>query len=717
MTPHDPRQHRDRIPAPPGAAAPSPAVRPGPPPLPATTSARPQAAVSSSGGGRAAAPSQADAIGLPVVPLVIIAASVALLAIGGLAFSLAGGAGRPAEVASQGDRPADPAPSPPKETPAREQTPAPAPRPADEPALAPTPAAPPAAAWTPLTPGERWKALQANLAKPAGRYPLDSLDGENPEAQTAKICEVGDVEFDLVLPTDIFTPGSDAWQFACSRPDKAKREWVIECVSWPQGQPQSKKPNALGTARVEDDGWLVVALEKLEAGQYLRAAREALTCGPLTLKTPIHPNGGADMEETWVQLRRPAEYGPIVIEKFFGNKLIWPKGKVKDGKWPPSEFAPIPGVAVPANPWVFRMMAGKSDVVLAGAGDRKPQAGGITSQDGSFDAVGRPSPSASQIRWQASFSREPTPIDFLRTDVEFQRLNDGVDGSVLGVRIENAEIESWNINYELLAHLNKAPALNYREAGADRLDADEFFPITKKVVEDFRKSQLEAVAYATISRFVQAWLPLEKFPTDAIRIKLMTEQFGARERPKPMPLEEWPEPLRNFLASHPLYEEWCFPPGKPPVQPPPDEKQKQAWEEKKRKWDAVRQALLTERRTKTAEFAAWLNHQKSPEDEKVVAALQAVCTAIEKLPAVETGKRETVALLESMETADLQISGALVVWPASEPGKQCVLATFTAGRTPVVLNASEVAKRASSDVQTPPDAAGPFDKPFQATGP
>jgi hypothetical protein len=70
-----------------------------------------------------------------------------------------------------------------------------------------------------------------------------------------------------------------------------------------------------------------------------------------------------------------------------------------------------------------------------------------------------------------------------------------------------------------------------------------------------------------------------------------------------------------------------------------------------------------------------------------------------------------------MQAADLRISGALVVWPASEPAKQCVLATFTAGRDPVVIRADENAKRASSDVQTPPDAAGPFDKPFQATGP
>jgi hypothetical protein len=305
--------------------------------------------------------------------------------------------------------------------------------------------------------------------------------------------------------------------------------------------------------------------------------------------------------------------------------------------------------------------------------------------------------------------------------VEFQRLNDGVDGSVFGGRIENAAIESPSIKYDLLAHLNKAPALKHREPGADRFDAGEFFPITKKVVEDFRKSQLEAVAYATIIRFVQAWLPPEKFPTDFSRARVTRDLVAGHRATPSMPLDQWPDALRDLIASHPLYEAWCDPPGAAPGPPPADDKQKKAWEEKKQKWEANRKAFaerLKQRRTKTAEFAAWLNqHKKSTEDEKVVAALQAVCTAIEKLPAVEIGKRETVALLESMQAADLRISGALVVWPASEPAKQCVLATFTAGRDPVVIRADENAKRASSDVQTPPDAAGPFDKPFQATGP
>jgi hypothetical protein len=567
------------------------------------------------------------------------------------------------------------------------------------------------------TPAEKWKAFQAERAQPRGRYPRESLDGGKLEAQKARICEVGDIEFELLLPTQTFEPGLDGWQLACGRPDKEKREWVIECMTWQRLNRDDKKSHRLGEARVENDGWLVVALEPQAENRNVRAAREALTCAPLTLKTPLHPKGGPELNETWVQLRRPAVYGPIVIKKFFANKAIWPKGKVKDGKWPPGEFVPIPGVAVPANPWAFGMTTGKGAVVLDGGGDRKPQVENVIPRGGGPAAGVRLDPCGTQIFWQASFSKERNPVVFLRTEVEFQRV-DGAGGDVFGVRIGNAAIETASVKYDLLAHLNKASALEHGEIGADRLNVDEFFPITKRVIDDFRRSQLDAVAYATMNRFVQAWLPHDSFPTDQSRAAVIRDLVAGRDATQAMSLENWAEAFRGFVASHQLYHAWCEPPGPGPGPQPADEKQMKDWQAKLQKWQADQQAFqkrLQEDRTKTSKFAAWLNQPRNPpSDPKVVAALQAVCTAIEKLPEVVTGKQKTLALLESMQGADLEMTGALVVWWSTEPAKQCVLASFEKDREPVTVSAETDSKDRKPAENASRSAKGPDVDPPQS---
>lgn len=179
-----------------------------------------------------------------------------------------------------------------------------------------------------------------------------------------------------------------------------------------------------------------------------------------------------------------------------------------------------------------------------------------------------------------------------------------------------------------------------------------------------------------------------------------------RWSPKPMSLANWPDALREFVASTDAYAQWCKPPA--PLPPPPgDPKKRGAWDKEKADWIKANQEFEERKRQgrmKTAEFAQWLQQEaKSPEQRKAVAPLIAMCTAVEKLPAVEASKRETVELLESMADADLKITGSLVVWDASDPRKQCVLATFTAGKDPVVVKHEDSAAKAipAPDVSTP----------------
>jgi hypothetical protein len=654
-------------------------------------------------GGRKASASRVGPVGLPVLPLVIIAACAALVVISGLVYVLTGGnavQGTAEEVAVRPERPV--------KAPKRE------PEPAAEPSPKPPSAAPqPTALPMPPAPPEGWQAFQAQRAAPGGRYPLESLDGEKAEAQTAKICEVGDVEFELLLPTAYIVQGIDVWRLACSRPDKAKREWVFACESWPEARQNEKKTHPLGSARVEDDGWLVIALDARTDIPTVRAAREALTCGPLTLETPLPLNNAPDQRQTFVQLRRPAEYGPLRIKQFFANRAIW--SKQQSSKFSPGDFIPIPGVPVPVNPWEVRMTVAEGDVVLVGAGNRMPNVEkGVVSQDGSFSGVGGGNPFGLQPLWSASFSKDLQPLKFIRTDVQFRRVAQGT-AEVLGVRIGDArDDEKAIMNYELLGPLNKAAAMVHREQGAavQPLPVHEFFPITKKVVEDFRKSQLKGVTKSTMSSFIQAWLIGDKYGTPGSRTQAVSNAWKYLQVSDVAHLEKWPDELRDAIAAGDLYKEWCNNPplGHPPGAQPADPKQRENWQKQKSAWEAAKAAFdnrLKANRMKMAEFATWLGSRQRPPDARpeyddVIAVLQAVCTAIEKLPAVAQSKQEVFELLESMQTADLEITGDVVVWPPSEPNKQCVLATFTKGKAPVVAGGDLDTRWTAGSPDTPP---------------
>jgi hypothetical protein len=540
----------------------------------------------------------------------------------------------------------------------------------------------------------QWLAFHAERAKLGGRYPLESLDGEKAEAHKAKICEVGDMEFELLLPTTPIVQGIDVWRLVCSRPDKAKRAWVFACESWPEVRPTEIKKDPLGTARVEDDGCLVFDLEVRSDSPTVRAAREALTCGPLTLETPLRLNDAPDQRQSFVQLRRPAEYGPLRIEQFFANRAIWPKSNPRQGKWPLGEFVPIPGVPVPANPWHFRLEVGKTALTLKGDGDSHPIVQDVQPTDGSF-GVGDRSQSCTAIFWQCSFSREPQArFDLIRTDMQFQRVQES-GAEVLGVRISDARNDDPAImEYDWLESLGNAPKIRH-ESIKEKMQASEFFPITEKKVKDFISSHLQKVPYKSMAMFIQAFLPkVAQFSNESNRTKVWGEQKGSRNELdlKAMSLEQWAIELQEFMTSFRLYREWCDNPplgNPPPPQPPPDQRERVNWQKQVDAWNAAKKAFdkrFEDNRKKPGEFRVWLESRAAgPDSGNSAAVLQAVCTAIEKIPTVVTGKQEVIALLKSMQIADLEMTGSLVVWPPNEQEKQCVLATFTAGKEPVVV--------------------------------
>jgi hypothetical protein len=665
------------------------AARPGPPPLPPTAVPRPL----STGVGRAPANKQAKPPKVPLVPLVLIAACMGLVAIFGVVSVLVPRISRPAEgdreiarrdeLKPEADAIRRPAPE------AQPDPMPPEPEPKPEPTSEPEPTAP-----RPPTAEERWKAFHARLAELGGRYPKESLDAEKPSEQSAFICEVDDIEFELTVSKHYFPEGPLTGHLTCERPDPAKRQWAITYEWWKDGSPKVRAP--LARAYVEN-GWLFVDLPAKTEATFELAARRALTCGLLTLATPLlpgeSPNEKSPDHKTFVQLRRPTEHGPIVIKKFFANTTIWPSGTA------PVHFVPLPGVQMPATPWEFRLTSSKAELVLQGDGKRKPV--GVRDTDNKPATPPTEEPCANQITWQVSFSTRSEPVTLARTDLEFQRAN--MIG-LLDVRMGNVTYDPAIAHFDFLGNIaDAAEEANVASAG-------KLFPLHPLKVARFNQEHLEKVHRMRLIKFIETLREAlsRKGQKELIAI---TGSLSGEKKLTYRPLSEWRGELGKLLSKEDLYKEWCRPPGPQPDPLPAGEKDESRindWKRREADWqteNAAYQDRLKEAWKKTAEFAQWLRDNKtSPEDEKIVAALRAVCDAIEKLPAIETGKRETLELLESMLDADLEITGQLVALH----GEPCVLATFTKGREPVVIGSGD----ARSTDTARPDTAFP-ERPFR----
>jgi hypothetical protein len=514
--------------------------------------------------------------------------------------------------------------------------------------------------------------LKTKLAAPEGRYPKDSLDSGRREEQEIKVCHVGDLKIGLELhgANSTFPDRSLENKSYYLLSEQSGSMWTLQYKD-----AQNNSTYQLGTASVDEKGWLTVIVPALDTQNTpsIQLAREALACSTLTI---VSKDVG---ERDYVQLRRPDECGPLVIEKFFANGQAWPR-KNKVGDREPAKL-PVPEVILPPNPWLFRLRPNDgTGVVLKGAaqGDSVVSISPAASE-GSFGVNGARA-SNCNLRMQVD------GIDFWNPRIDFNR-NGLAPHDALTLSVDASDLVGVDgfANYSRFGRLNKAPAQAYAETNADRIPAAAWFPLSVIKVRDFEATQLSGVAEKTMSNLVQAWLPAGLFNGATARQKAMSAVFKDKTLDKPRSLKDWQNALLAFVKKTPEYVDWCGHLG-----PQPDQNKEageyKKWVEKK----AIRDERLSAGPEKLREFVQHMHATYSDEDGKrKTAPLFAICKAIGELPRIEKDKQDTRALLERMLNADLVIEGEIIVWAPHLDKQPCVVATFAAGagREPVVIGA------------------------------
>jgi hypothetical protein len=535
-----------------------------------------------------------------------------------------------------------------------------------------------------------WAMFKKERAAPGGRYPEASLYGDRDEEQVVRVCNVGDLNIDLELYANNSTFQDAAFNtsyvLSCLSDVKGAKKWGL---CYRDVQDNSTYP--LGSARVDHDGWLTVSLPAcdVKTTQADCRAREALACSTLTIVSK-------DVEDReYVQLCRPNEYGPLVIEKFFANGRVWPK-KNNHGDRLDAEL-PVPEVILPRNPWLFAVQPKDGSGVVLTRGDPAERGIKITHQSSEGDFGSSPGKANS-----CTLKMSVDGKDFWNPRIAFNRHGvDPLDALTVSVEASDLEGREGFAAYSRLGHLNKAPGQEHGEPNAHRVLVGPWCPLSAKKVIEFEKDQLSAVPKATMSSFVQAWLPANLFKGATARQAAILPIFKDDAFDKSRALKDWPEAFWQFVKKSREYVAWCGDPG-----PEPDPKKEEG---KHKKWlqdRALFQARLAAGPKESRAFVQHMQEKHRDEDSKKKAApLLAVCEAIEQLPRIEKEKRETHALLERMLEADLQIEGQLVVWAPQLDKQPCVLATFAAGdrRKPVVIKAKVASKPGPEAGRTEPD--------------
>jgi hypothetical protein len=538
------------------------------------------------------------------------------------------------------------------------------------------------------TPEQMWAEFKKKLAGPNGRYPEASLHGDRGDGQKIRVCDVGKLKINLQLhganSTFVDPLLNDKPYYLYSEPSGS--EWKLSYKD-----AQNHSAYELGIARVDADGWLTVSLpaRDTQKSPSIQLARQALACSALTIVSK-------DVEDReYVQLCRPNEYGPLVIEKFFANGRVWPK-KNNHGDRLDAEL-PVPEVILPRNPWLFAVQPKDGSGVVLTRGDPAERGIKITHQSSEGDFGSSPGKANS-----CTLKMSVDGKDFWNPRIAFNRHGvDPLDALTVSVEASDLEGREGFAAYSRLGHLNKAPGQEHGEPNAHRVLVGPWCPLSAKKVIEFEKDQLSAVPKATMSSFVQAWLPANLFKGATARQAAILPIFKDDAFDKSRALKDWPEAFWQFVKKSREYVAWCGDPG-----PEPDPKKEEG---KHKKWlqdRALFQARLAAGPKESRAFVQHMQEKHRDEDSKKKAApLLAVCEAIEQLPRIEKEKRETHALLERMLEADLQIEGQLVVWAPQLDKQPCVLATFAAGdrRKPVVIKAKVASKPGPEAGRTEPD--------------
>jgi hypothetical protein len=341
-------------------------------------------------------------------------------------------------------------------------------------------------------------ALQAALAA-ADHLPEASLDGADAAAQEAVLCDVGDLDIAIALPSTRMV-AQRPFELLCVPDVVGGRAW-----SFLLAEP-GREPRRIGGVRVEQ-GRLIAGLEPATPSTVI--ARQAVSCA--VLRIAAGDGGGA---ATFVQLRRPERHGPLVARRLLVAT---------------SQPAAAPGVLLPACPWPCGVAA------VGRCGDLV----GVTTSYRSGLLVTSGTPGS--VQWTTTWSPGPDAEPFLDVTTEFACGRNPFDGpapaSVRRTRI--AVRPPWSSSRRL-------GRLGSRVAGTGG-------PPTAADLEH----EVAAVSRLGLTQIVEGsvsglQLSLPRILTTARRIVQDELPLGAMAS-----LEEWTERCGRLLAGREGYRRWA----------------------------------------------------------------------------------------------------------------------------------------------------------------
>ena len=596
----------------------------------------------------------------------------------------------------------EPTPEP-KPEPTPEPTPDPKPEPKPEPKTGPTPA-------------EKWEKFQEGLAKPGARYPHEGFEGEFTGKARKKICSMKELEgvpFGLQMRAATATPNADRTPLRLvlepvdeSNQSTAQEQAAGRGREWKLVSQVGDITEDVGRVFVDGDGWLFVEIDA-EKHSDKGSVHKALASGLLafSLGRPPLPSD----EETYVQLCRPVEYGPIVIEDFFARTDFWPNRFNV-----PQDFQVIPGVTVPGKPLgPVCITSGTADLKLSGKAMVK--AARVEPLDGRPE--GNESGCTSRILWEADFGPKFGTLPLVETDLEFKPTSSGTG---LELRMGRAQLQSKSFTCELLADFEQSLDVVSGVKKVENFSAGDVFrsaltDSSLQKLEHFAETKIESkdmkdfLATCFPPSVTGGWLP----PSRIAQVKKVFVPIQMPGKTIQMngswTLSGWKTVLKQaakeketVIPPFETYRNWCGCDKPPPSFFPKDDKERtalNAWIDANR----VAEEKCKDFERNVVEYAraqlkAFDNNPGDRGDLKY--HWYALCRAIERLPDVEQGKRETLAVLQSLQDADLEITGSLVAWPAGDKAKPVVLASFTKETAPSVKLSDTEKGKVSTDIKS-----------------
>jgi hypothetical protein len=165
--------------------------------------------------------------------------------------------------------------------------------------------------------GHSFAAFQAAI-EGASHLPLESLDGGNPAGHEATLCDVGDLDVALALPS-MRTAERPSFEISCVPDAAVGRNWSVMLE-----QP-GREPMRIGGVRVYQ-GRLIAELERGTPATML--GRQAVSSAVLRI-SDSHDAGAA----TFVQLRRPERHGPLRAGRLLAASALPHDRPTPLGEW------------------------------------------------------------------------------------------------------------------------------------------------------------------------------------------------------------------------------------------------------------------------------------------------------------------------------------------------------------------------------------------------